>query len=548
MFLKKRRYAELMRQQELAEGIAPPTPPQSDSGDSEPEDLSLTNGGGHFQQRHRSSQQQQMLLEPNHTLLAKLLVDFHHSDGTSTPGDQNHQATTTPPSSPHTRHQLLVPETATSGAADNAPLAAAWVAADNNNEEDDDDVHAVPAVWIDCNDDAAATGDVDVKMEAKEEEDVKTPPPPFLGGEYVRVSVITHTSNNRLMSGSGPALSPPLLPAIKRPAEDDDGDDLDEPKYHRRASSPVGDMTNSCMLRTGGGYMAKTDIWVVSKNTDREGGRLNADLKCRPLQVRSPTGYHQNAVSAAASGALFAPPRQYFDEATASSSHASMHHQPAAATKPATAVSKPVILPKLATAAASLVILPHREATAAATTATAALPKATTAAASVATAMTKSTLTLTSTPMSSVSFVTKIEAEEEEETLASGDREKSFSCHHPGCDKRYYKLSHLKAHYRVHTGERPFHCPFPGCDKIFARSDELSRHKRAHTGEKKFVCSTCGRPFVRSDHLIKHVKRHEKRAAKMAAGGVKQQQRHQVGSGGPRKQARDIAPNREGAP
>jgi uncharacterized Zn-finger protein len=96
-------------------------------------------------------------------------------------------------------------------------------------------------------------------------------------------------------------------------------------------------------------------------------------------------------------------------------------------------------------------------------------------------------------------------------------REKAFACDYPECSKRYYKMSHLKAHYRIHTGEKPFNCPFHGCDKTFSRSDELSRHKRAHTGERKFVCPRCERAFVRSDHLIKHVNRHEKKEAKLAA-------------------------------
>jgi len=88
-------------------------------------------------------------------------------------------------------------------------------------------------------------------------------------------------------------------------------------------------------------------------------------------------------------------------------------------------------------------------------------------------------------------------------------RKKEFSCNYDGCNKSYFKLSHLNAHTRLHTGEKPFTCPYPKCDKIFARSDELSRHKRVHAGVKKFVCKHCDKAFMRSDHLSKHEKRHE---------------------------------------
>ncbi|XP_041652492.1 WT1 transcription factor a [Cheilinus undulatus] len=91
---------------------------------------------------------------------------------------------------------------------------------------------------------------------------------------------------------------------------------------------------------------------------------------------------------------------------------------------------------------------------------------------------------------------------------SESSEKRPFVCAYPGCNKRYFKLSHLQMHSRKHTGEKPYQCEFSDCGRRFSRSDQLKRHQRRHTGVKPFQCETCQRKFSRSDHLKTHNRTH----------------------------------------
>ncbi|XP_033491881.1 WT1 transcription factor a isoform X3 [Epinephelus lanceolatus] len=91
---------------------------------------------------------------------------------------------------------------------------------------------------------------------------------------------------------------------------------------------------------------------------------------------------------------------------------------------------------------------------------------------------------------------------------SESSEKRPFMCAYPGCNKRYFKLSHLQMHSRKHTGEKPYQCEFADCGRRFSRSDQLKRHQRRHTGVKPFECETCQRKFSRSDHLKTHTRTH----------------------------------------
>ncbi|XP_034971062.1 zinc finger protein 408 isoform X2 [Zootoca vivipara] len=75
--------------------------------------------------------------------------------------------------------------------------------------------------------------------------------------------------------------------------------------------------------------------------------------------------------------------------------------------------------------------------------------------------------------------------------------ERPYTC--PYCPKSFRQQGNLRGHLRLHTGERPYCCHF--CGDAFPQRPELRRHLISHTGEAH-LCTVCGKA-LRDPHTLR---------------------------------------------
>lgn len=75
--------------------------------------------------------------------------------------------------------------------------------------------------------------------------------------------------------------------------------------------------------------------------------------------------------------------------------------------------------------------------------------------------------------------------------------ERPYPC--PHCGKTFRQRGNLLGHLRIHTGEKPYKCDY--CEQHFSQVPELRRHLISHTGEV-YLCTVCGKA-LRDPHTLR---------------------------------------------
>ena len=87
-----------------------------------------------------------------------------------------------------------------------------------------------------------------------------------------------------------------------------------------------------------------------------------------------------------------------------------------------------------------------------------------------------------------------------------GDQEQDRPHQCDQCGRRFFRITHLRRHRRIHTGERPFLCHI--CGRRYARGDYLRAHIQAHRKEKVHKCKVCNEVFLDLMRFSEHCRSH----------------------------------------
>lgn len=85
-------------------------------------------------------------------------------------------------------------------------------------------------------------------------------------------------------------------------------------------------------------------------------------------------------------------------------------------------------------------------------------------------------------------------------------------CHY--CSEIFESTSNLLDHIKSHEKQRSYSCEWPGCDKKFTEYDHMKKHMPSHSREKKYQCEFCDCRFSNKLDFTTHIQSHEDKPRK----------------------------------